>query len=146
MYTCIPSLLDFLSIQAITEQWVEIPGLCIRFSLVIHFIHSVYMSVSTSQFVPPSHWFPQVCSLCLSLSLLCEQVHLYHSSRFHIYALVYDICFALPDFLHSVGQSLGLSMSLQTAVFCSFLWLSDIPYEQSTDHQHEGPYCHVTDE
>ena len=34
--------------------------------------------------------------------LSCKPVHLYHFSRFHIYALIYDICFSLSDFLHSV--------------------------------------------
>ena len=43
------------------------------------------------------------------------------------YVLIYDICFSLPDLLHSVWQFLGLSMSLQKAQFCSFLWLSNIP-------------------
>ena len=33
--------------------------------------------------------------------------------RFHVYALIYDICFSLSDLLHSVWQSLGPSMSLQ---------------------------------
>ena len=42
--------------------------------------------------------------------------------------------------------SLGLSPSLQMAVFCFLLWLRDIPYEYSIYHQHEGHYCHVTDE
>ena len=30
------------------------------------------------------------------------QVHQYHFSRSHIYALIYDICFSFPDLLHSV--------------------------------------------
>ena len=29
--------------------------------------------------------------------LLCKQVHLYHFSIFHIYALIYDACFSLSD-------------------------------------------------
>ena len=28
--------------------------------------------------------------------------HTYHFSKFHIYALIYDICFSLSDLLHSV--------------------------------------------
>ena len=31
----------------------------------------------------------------------CKLVHQYHFSRFHIYALIYDIPFSLSDFLHS---------------------------------------------
>ena len=37
-----------------------------------------------------------------SLFLPCKPVHLYHLSRFHIYALIYYICFSLSDLLHSV--------------------------------------------
>ena len=36
---------------------------------------------------------PHVCSLFLFLP--CKQVHLFRFSRFHIYALIYDICFSL---------------------------------------------------
>ena len=36
----------------------------------------------------------------------------------------YDICLSVSDLLHSVWQSVGLSMLLQMALFCSFLWLS----------------------
>ena len=83
-----------------------------RFLLVISFIHiSVYMSNRVAQFVtppPPSpHRFPPLVSICLfsasvSQFLPCRQVHLYHFSRFHIYALIYDIYFSLSDLLHSV--------------------------------------------
>ena len=70
-----------------------------RFLLVIYFIHiSVYMSIPISQFIPPPpphHHFPPLVSIRLfstsvSLFLPCKPVHLYHFSRFHIYAL-YDI-------------------------------------------------------
>ena len=36
------------------------------------------------------------------LFLLCKQVHLCHFSRFHIYVLIYDICFSFSALLHSV--------------------------------------------
>ena len=39
-------------------------------------------------------------STSASLFLLCKQVHLYHFSRFHIYALICNICFS--DSPHSV--------------------------------------------
>ena len=67
------------------------------------------LSTSVSQFLP---WKP---------------VHLYHFSRFHIYALIYDICFSLSDLLHSGWQSLDPSTSQQMIQFFSFLWLSNIP-------------------
>ena len=41
-------------------------------------------------------------STSVSQLLLCNPVHLYHFSRFHIHALIYDICFSLSDLLHSV--------------------------------------------
>ena len=71
-----------------------------RFLLVIHFIHiSVYMSIPISQFItqPPylGH-FPllvaiRLFSTSVSQFLPCKPVHLYHFSRFHIYALIYNI-------------------------------------------------------
>jgi len=64
----------------------------------------------------------------VSLFQLYKLVHIYCFSRFNIQAILYDICFSLSDLLHSGWQStygtLGLSMSLQIARFCSFLWLS----------------------
>ena len=81
------------------------------FLLVIHFIHiSVYMSIPISQFIPPPptpHHFPPLVSIHLfstsvSLFLPCKPVHLYHFSRFHIYALIYGICFSPSDLFHSV--------------------------------------------
>ena len=83
-----------------------------RFLLVINFIHiSVYMSIPIAQFITPPpappRGFPPLVSLCLfstsmSQFLPCGPVHLYHFSRFHRYALTYDICFSLSDLLHSV--------------------------------------------
>ena len=58
----------------------------------------------------------QDCSLCLSPSLSCKKVHQFHLSRFHICALIYDICFSLSDLLHSVWQSVGPFVSANGAV------------------------------
>ena len=41
-------------------------------------------------------------STSASLFLPCKQVLQYHFSRFHVYALLYNICFSLSDLLHSV--------------------------------------------
>ena len=108
-----------------------------RFLLVINFIHiSVYMSIPIARFItppsPPPCGFPPLVSIHLfstsvSQLLPCKPVHLYHFSRFHIQALIYDICFSLSDLLHSVGQSLDPSTSQQMTQFRSFLWLSNIP-------------------
>ena len=64
----------------------------------------------------PRHFHPLVSirlfSTSVSLSLPCKPVHLYHFSRFHIYALIYNICFSLSDVLHSVWQSLEVHLHL----------------------------------
>ena len=108
-----------------------------RFLLVIYFIHiGVYMSIPISKFIPaPPPPFPcflplvskHLFSTSVSLFLPCKLLHLYHFSRFHIYALIYDICFSLSDLPHSVWQPLGPSTFLQMTQFHSFLWLSNIP-------------------
>ena len=80
------------------------------FLLVIHFIHiSVYMSIPISQFITPPPRPPlsplgvHTCFLyfCVSISAL-ETSSSVPFSRFHIYALIYDICFSLSDLLHSL--------------------------------------------
>ena len=43
-----------------------------------------------------------------------------------IYALIYDTCFSLSDFLYSVWRTLSPSKTLQMTQFPSSLWLSDI--------------------
>ena len=136
MYTFIPSLLHLPPTQPHPTHLghhrarAELPVLYSRFPLAIYFTHgSVYMSFLISQFVPPSP-SPAVVtcrfSMSVSVFLPCKYVHLYHFSRFHIHALIYDF-FSLSDLLHSVWQTLGLSTSLQMTRFCSFLWLSNIP-------------------
>ena len=69
-----------------------------RFLLVIHFVHiSVCMSIPTAQFITPPHRsFPPLVSICpfstsVSQLLPCKAAHLYHFSRFHIHALIYDM-------------------------------------------------------
>ena len=105
-----------------------------RFLSVIYLIHiSVYLSIPISQLIPlPCPCFLPLVSICLfstsvSLFLPCKPVHLYHFFRFHIYVLIYNICFSLSDLLHLVWQSLGPSTSLQMTQFHFFLWLSNIP-------------------
>ena len=66
----------------------------------------VYMSIPISEFIPPP-FFPALVSVHLfstsvSLFLLCKQIHLYHFSRFHIYALIYDTRFSLSDLFYSL--------------------------------------------
>ena len=82
-----------------------------QFLLVTYFIHiSVYMSIPISQFIRPPPPLPRfsplgsihLFSTSVSLLLPCKPVHLYHFSRFHLYALIYDNGFSLSDLLHSV--------------------------------------------
>ena len=106
-----------------------------RFLLVIRLIHiSVYMWIPISKFITPAPapvtfppWCPYLFSTSVSLLLPCKLVHLYHFSSFHIYALIYNICFSLSDLLHSVWQSLDPSTSQQMTQFHSFFRLSNIP-------------------
>ena len=100
-----------------------------RLLLVIYFIHiSVYMSIPTYQFIPPPHpprHFPSLVSIhffstSLLLFLPCKLVHLYHFSRFHIYALIYDICFSLSDLLTSLTYLLtSLCMTVYRSIHIS---------------------------
>ena len=101
-----PSHPSIPPIQFITEHRAELPVLYSRFPLASCFTHgSVFMSNLISQYIPfsPS---PAVstCPFSTSTSLFLpyKQVHLYHFSRFHIYALIYEICFSLSGLLHSV--------------------------------------------
>ena len=108
-----------------------------RFSLVTNFIHiSVYMSIPITQYITPPHPRPCCFPLLVSIRLFstsvsqflpCKPVYLYHFSRFHMYVLIYGICFSLSDLLHSVWQFLDPSTSQQMNKFHLFLWLSNIP-------------------
>ena len=118
MHTHIPSLLDLPpsppSHPTRPSQSTQLTSLYSRFPLAIYLTHgSVFMSNLISQFIPPSPSTPpcpRVCSLHLPFySCPANKVHLYHFSRFHIYALRYYICFSLSDLLHSVWQTLGPS-------------------------------------
>ena len=105
MYSYILSFLDFLPISVTTEHWVQFPELYSRLSFVIYFIHSMYMSVPTSQFIPSSFppWYLCFCSLHLCHYFCFINKIIYTNSfKLHIYALIYDICFPFFDLIHSV--------------------------------------------
>ena len=124
-------------IQLLIPSRVFIFYIYSSFLLGTNFIHiTVYMSIPIVQFItsppPPPRGFPPLLSIHLfstsvSQFLPWKPVHLYHFSRFHIYVLIYDICFSLSDLLHFVWQSLDPSTSQQMTQFCFFLWLSNIP-------------------
>ena len=117
--------------KSLSELYFGLNKHTIFFLLVIYFIHSsVSMSIPISQFITPPppppppplsalgvHTF--VIYICV-LFLPCKLIHLYHFSRFHIYVLIYNICFSLSDVCHSVWQSLDPPTSLQMTQFHSF--------------------------
>ena len=96
--------------------------LSLRFQLDLYIVSTVfYMSTPVSQFIPSRchpPWYLYVYSLHLCLHFCIANKIIYTNFfRFHIYALIYDICFSLSDLLHSIWQSLGPSMSLQMTQF-----------------------------
>ena len=117
------------------KHLADLPVLCSCFPLAIFLYLVVYIcqcySLSSSQLtIPP----PRVLKSILYVYILIPALPLGSSVplfffffRFHIYALAYGICFSLSDLLHSVGQTLGPSTSLQITPFRFFLWLSNIP-------------------
>ena len=123
--------LVFLPTQVITMPWGSLcysmlsPVICF-----IHIVNSVCVLIPISQFLPPTP--PPLVSIHLisasvPLFRLCKQNPLYQSSRFHIHALIWDVCFYLSDLFHSVWCSLGSSSSLQMTQSRFFLWLSNTP-------------------
>ena len=103
-----------------------------RFLLVPFYTYQSQSPISSHHHHPSPTTFPPLVSIRLfstsvSQFLPCKLVHLYYFSRFHIYALIYDICFSLSDLLHCIWQSLDPSTSLQMTQFRSFLWLTNIP-------------------
>ena len=102
------------------------------YTAIPHWLSYIYIMClfqCSSLFIPPS-LFPAVYTksvpyVCI-LFLPCKQVHQYHFSRLHIYALIYDISFCLFDIFHPIWQALGSSASLELIQVCSFIWLSNI--------------------
>ena len=99
-YTYIPSLLSLPCTPLDHHRplgWA--PMLHSRLPLASYFTHgSVRTSVLLSWFISPSPspvGSTSPSSTSVSQFLPCRWVHQYHFSVFHIYALVYDICFSL---------------------------------------------------
>ena len=117
------------SFQVITDCQTRFPVLHSNFSPVTYFKHG---SVYRCYFLHSSHSLlplvcPQLHSLYLSLhSFPANRFINTIFSRFHIYALIYDICFSLSDLFHSVQDSRSIHfIGTDSNVF--FLWLSNIP-------------------
>ena len=63
--------------------------------------------------------------------------------RFHIYVLIYDICFSLSDFLHSLWQCKFIHLT-RTDWIHFFLWLSNIPlFMYHSFFIHSSVYGHL---
>ena len=103
------------------ELQAELPVLQGIFLFALCLIHlAVYtLSVHPTFTTPPCPHVP-------SLLPPCKNIHLYHFFRFHIYALICNICLSISDLFHFVWQTLGRPISLWMTQFCSFLWLSNI--------------------
>ena len=67
--------------------------------------------------------------VCISISALQigSSVLFFQIPYIYIYTLIYNVCFSLSDFLHSVWQTLGPATTQQMTQFHSFWWLSSIP-------------------
>ena len=83
----------------------------IKLPLAICFTYGrVYVSMLVYQLLPRSPSPTESKSLFfMSVSPLLPRTQdcWYHLLRFHMYALIYDICLSLSDLLHSVSQALG---------------------------------------
>ena len=66
----------------------------------------------------------RLSSTSVSLFLPCKPVHLYHFSRFHIYVLIYYICFSLSD-LTSLCMTVSRSIHVSTNDPILFLFMAE---------------------
>ena len=93
-----------------------------------YLIHStLYMSISISEFflsLPFPHRYPWVYALNLCLSFCFTNMFIC-IIFLYVYKHISDNTIFLSNLLHSLWQCLVLSMSLQMALFHSFLWLSN---------------------
>ena len=97
------SPLFWISFPLRSPQSTEQSSLC--YTVCCHQLSILYIVVyirqsqsrSSSHSPHPPLVSIHLFSTSVSPFLLCRQVHLYHFSRFHIYALIYNICFSLSD-------------------------------------------------
>ena len=94
--------LYYLPSWSLLRDWIEFPGLYSRTSSLIHFkCNSLHLLTPNSQSVPlspPPSWQPQVCSLCLQVSLFIDG-SLVPYFRFHVKVISCDVFFlSLSDF------------------------------------------------
>ena len=122
--------------KVLIENPVELPVLYSSFPIYCT-CDSVNMKMLLSQFRPPSPYLLvhlSILYICVSIPALELGSLVPFFSRFHIYVLIYSICFSFSDLLHSIGETLGPSMSVQITLFHSFYWLSNIPLYKHVPH------------
>ena len=110
-YTCVPPSWTPATSLSTPSRWVVpedqlcalLHALNLHWSSVLHMI--IYMSQCYSLKSPHPHLLPlslkvrslHLCALCYPACRIVSTV-----SKFHIYALIYNICLSLSDLLHSV--------------------------------------------
>ena len=128
MYTYIPCLLNLplASLPATplghhrAQSWApcviqQLPANCLIHGGVCM---SILITFSSHPSSPPA----STCPFCAfaSLFLPCRLVHLYYFFRFHMHLLKSDVCFSVADWLPSVWQTLGPSISLPMTILHFF--------------------------
>lgn len=86
-------------------------------------MRNVYMSIPTSQVIPPFHPppHPHILSVSISLFLPCRWVHLYHFSSFPIYPLILNTFSTFPLCCHP-----GSSVFSFLAIPCPCIFHRDV--------------------
>ena len=113
----------FSALQADTLPYKP-PGKPLPIPYIVSIMYICQSQSSNSSHLPLSP-IP-LFSMSVSPSALQIRLSIPIFFKFHIYVLIYSICFS-PDLLHSVWKTLSPSTSLQMTQFHSFLWLSNIP-------------------
>ena len=109
-YTCVPSILSPppplsqpYSCRLSQSTGFGCPGSYIKFALVVYLSYGkVYVSMLSSQISPSPTESQSLFFTSVSPLLPYTWDHWHHLSRFHVYALIYDICLSLSDLLHTV--------------------------------------------
>ena len=121
-----------LSSTALHHKWLNIVSSAIQQDIIAYHpkCNSLHLPTPSSQpipLLPPPPLQPLVHSPSPWVSFLWKGTFVSYVT-FQIQVIPYGICLSLSDLLHLVWESLVPSTFLQMALFCSFLWLSSIPF------------------
>ena len=122
LYYYISSTCFYIRSSGIKSRMLGALPYCIS-TLVICFLHSInsgYMSIKSliSSHHPLSPLVSKrLFSMSVSLLLFCKYDHQYHFSRFHMYAIIQNLCFSfcLTSLYMTVSRSIHLSTSNPTS-------------------------------